>query len=973
MASTPHQCILLWIFLVCCFPPKHAVVTDEKSVLLEFKAHLKDPTNHLSSWVDANSVCEFSGVSCDPDTGRVTGILFDNASLAGEISASLCRIQGLTSLVLTSNSISGNIPPELSQCSSLKVLNLSMNRMVGRIPDLSGLRNLEVLDLSSNFFMGEFPTWIGNLTGLASLGLANNILVEDRIPESLGNLKNLTWLFLANSKRVGEIPESLYGLKELSTFDLSRNKITGMLSKSISEMRKLIKIELFQNNLTGKIPAELANLTLLQEFDISANHFSGELPPEIGNLKSLTVFQLYENDFTGELPPGFGDLQHLQGFSIYRNNFSGEFPANFGRFSPLTSIDISENKFTGPFPSYLCESRGLKFLLALGNEFSGEFPTSYADCKTLLRLRVNQNRLSGQLPDGIWAMPNVDIIDFSNNDFAGEISPEIAKSATLSQLTLENNRFSGLLPPELGKLTQLEKLYLSNNSFSGGIPPELGALKQLSSLQLQRNMLHGSIPSELGQCTRLADMNLAGNFLSGNIPGALAQMISLNSLNLSNNRLTGPIPRSLGKLKLSLIDLSKNQLSGIVPSDLLQIGNEDSFLGNKGLCTDKNMKTYVNYGLEVCNGEQMQRKGLSTEILVTCVLLSVLVVALFGLLLVNYRHYRVSHSCSEDDLEERGGKDLKWKIESFHHLEFDVDEICNLEEENLIGSGGTGKVYRLDLRKNGGTVAVKQLWKGAGFRVLSAEMNVLGKIRHRNILKLYACLLRGGTGFLVFEYMSKGNLLQALQREVKGGQPELDWYKRFKIALGVAKGLAYLHHDCSPPIIHRDIKSTNILLDEDYEPKIADFGVAKSTDDSPEGSECSCFAGTHGYIAPELAYTRKVTEKSDVYSFGVVLLELLTGRSPVEELYGEGRDIVYWVLSCLNNQQGEINVLDGRVVSPVIKDDMMVVLKIATLCTTKLPFLRPTMRDVVKMLVDGDPCTFRPRHEYSEKTEKVLL
>lgn len=969
MAINKHHLVLLLLLLLCIFPPNSASLTVQKKILLEFKSHLKDPAGHLSSWSDTNSPCEFSGISCNPETGIVTGIVLENVSLAGEISPSLCRLQGLTSLVLTSNSISGKIPPELSQCSSLKVLNLTINRLVGRIPDLSSLRNLEVLDLSSNFLSAEFPPWIGKLTGLISLGLGNNQFTEGRIPESLGNLKNLSWLFLSNCKRVGEIPESIFGLTEMDTFDLSRNKISGTLSKSISEFRKVTKIELFANNLTGEIPPMLANLTLLNEFDISANHFYGKLPPELGNLKNLTVFQLYENHFTGELPSGFGDLQHLKGFSIYRNSFSGKFPENFGRFSPLTSVDISENNFTGPLPSYLCESRSLQFFLALDNDFSGQVPASYADCKSLLRFRLNQNRLGGQLPDGIWSMPNVDIIDFSGNYFIGKISPEIGNSVSISQLILENNRFSGVLPPELGKLTQLERIYLSNNSFSGEIPPQVGALKQLSSLQLQGNSLNGSIPSELGQCTRLADLNLADNLLDGNIPDTLAQMSSLNSLNLSSNRLSGPIPESLGKLKLSLIDLSENQLSGTVFPDLLQIGTKDSFIGNKGLCTDKKVKNSVNYGIGVCNGEQIHTRGMSNELLITCIILSVLIVVLAGLLLMNYRNYRVSNASPDQDLEI----DPKWKIESFHHLEFEVDEICNLEEGNLIGSGGTGKVYRLDLKKNGGTVAVKQLWKGAGFRVLSAEMDILGKIRHRNILKLYACLLRGGTGFLVFEYMEKGNLLQVLHQEFKDGEPELDWYKRYNVALGVAKGLAYLHHDCSPPIIHRDIKSTNILLDDDYEPKIADFGVAKVSEDSPEGSEYSCFAGTHGYIAPELAYTRKVTEKSDVYSFGVVLLELLTGRSPIEERYGEGRDIVYWVLSSLHDQKSEIDVLDRRVVSHCVKDDMMKVLKIATLCTTKLPSLRPTMRDVVKMLVDAESSTFRSLDEHSNKAHKILF
>ncbi|XP_021748712.1 receptor protein-tyrosine kinase CEPR2-like [Chenopodium quinoa] len=971
MATNSYQIMLIFL-LFCYFPPNLASITAEKTVLLEFKSHFKDPLNLLTSWSDSNSPCEFSGVSCDLQTGRVDGIHLENASLAGEVSPSVCRLQGLKFLALPSNSISGNISPELSQCRNLKVLNFTINKLVGRIPDLSGLGNLEVLDLSDNFLNGEFPTWVGNMTGLVSLGLGNNFFNEGRIPDSLGNLKNLTWLFLSNCKRVGKIPESIYGLKELVTFDLSRNRLSGKLSESISELRKLTKIELFANNLTGEIPSELANLTLLQEFDVSANHFSGKLPPEIVNLKNLTVFQLYENDFEGELPRGFENLRNLIGYSIYRNSFSGEIPANFGRFSPLVSIDISENNFTGSFPRYLCESQSLQFLLALDNGFSGEIPASYAECKSLVRLRVNQNRLSGKLPDGIWAMPNVDIVDFSNNELTGQITSDIGNSTSMSQLILENNRFSGELPAELGKLTQLERLYLSNNSFSGVIPPQLGDLKQLSSLQLQGNALVGSIPRELGECTRLADFNLAGNMIDGEIPSTLAQMTSLNSLNLSRNRLKGSIPSNIGKLRLSLIDLSDNELSGSVPQGLLDVGSSDSFRGNKGLCAYKNMKTFVNYGIGVCNGEEIHKKGLSNRLVATFSALSFLVLILSALLFLNYRHYKVSNSCFEDDLEGSNGMEPKWKVESFHHLEFDVDEICNLEEDHLIGNGGAGKVYRLELKKNGGMVAVKQLWKGTSFKAISTEMNILGNIRHKNILKLYACLLRGNTAFLVFEYMENGNMFQVLHREIKDGQPELDWNKRYNIALGVAKGLCYLHHDCSPPIIHRDIKSTNILLDLEYEPKIADFGVAKATYDSAEVSEFSCFAGTHGYLAPELAYTCKVTEKSDVYSFGVVLLELLTGKGPIEELYGEGRDIVHWVLRGLNDKSSEVNVLDPKILSDCTKDAMMKVLKIATLCTTKLPSLRPNMRDVVKMLADVDPCAFRSLDDYTEKSQKVL-
>jgi len=240
-------------------------------------------------------------------------------------------------------------------------------------------------------------------------------------------------------------------------------------------------------------------------------------------------------------------------------------------------------------------------------------------------------------------------------------------------------------------------------------------------------------------------------------------------------------------------------------------------------------------------------------------------------------------------------------------------------------------------------------------------MAILGKVRHRNILKLHACLSLGELHFIVYEYMPRGNLHQALRREAKGsGRPELDWPRRCRIAHGAAKGLMYLHHDCTPAIIHRDIKSTNILLDEDYEPKIADFGIARIAEDSSD-SELSCFAGTHGYLAPELAYSLKVTEKTDVYSFGVVLLELVTGRSPIDPGFGEGRDIVSWLAGKLAAERLD-EVLDPRVAATAReREDMVKVLRIAVLCTAKLPAGRPTMRDVVKMLTDAGagPCSPR--------------
>lgn len=951
----------------------------EVQALLHFKNQLDDPLNYLDSWKITESPCQFYGVLCDNQTGRVVGISLNYKSLSGKISPALGALESLKSLVIPSNYIHGELPAALVNCSDLRVLNVSANNITGALPDLSKLRKLEILDVSDNYLTGDFPTWAGSLTGLSALVLNDNNFKEGSIPENIGNLKNLRLLNLRGIQLTGEIPKSIFDLKELESLDLSSNNISGDFPVEFRMLRNLWKIELYRNQITGQIPPEFAELNLLQEFDVSMNQMYGELPIEIGNMKNLTVFECFMNHFSGELPRGFGDMQYLKGFSIYRNNFTGKFPENFAKFAPLVEIDISENKFSDGFPKFLCGSGKLKKLLALGNDFSGELPEDYAKCKSLLRLRVNQNQLSGKIPDGLWALPSVDLVDLSNNKFSGEISPAIRISTSLTQLLLNDNGFSGMIPPEIGKLTLLEKLDLTNNNFSGQIPSAIKNLKQLSYLHVENNFISGSIPAELGECEKLSDLNLARNFLTGKIPDSLADISSLNSLNLSQNLLTGVIPDNLKRLRFSSIDLSMNRLSGRVPSDLLNVAADNAFAGNKGLCVDENVRRRVNLGLEICVEKHQHHEINKSKLLMFCMILFGLVVLLGGLMYASYRNFKIHRekSYTKNGLDdEKGSGNPTWKLENFHQIEFDADELCDLDEENLIGVGGTGKVYRVESKKSGLTVAVKQIWKGNKVQVMRAEIGILGKIRHRNILKLYACLIKGGSSFLVFEHMINGNLYEALGRVVKNGLPNLDWVQRYKIAFGAAKGIAYLHHDCTPAIIHRDIKSSNILLDKDFEPKIADFGVARIADQELLGSDSNCFVGTHGYIAPELAYTLKVTEKSDVYSFGVVLLELVTARRAIEEEYGEGKDIVYWVLSNLNDHENVLKLVDPRLIcgeSQDLADDIMQVLRIGLLCTTKLPNLRPSMREVVKMLADAEPYNCLRSRDNRDKFGKVLF
>lgn len=421
----------------------------------------------------------------------------------------------------------------------------------------------------------------------------------------------------------------------------------------------------------------------------------------------------------------------------------------------------------------------------------------------------------------------------------------------------------------------------------------------------------------------------------------------LNYLDLSVNHFSGKIPIGLQNLKLNQFNLSNNRLSGDIPAMYAKKFYMGSFLGNPGLCGDID-------GL--CDSRGVVRNLGYVWVLRSIFLLAGLVfivgVAWFYWKYRNFKKTKIAIDKS------------KWTLMSFHKLGFSEYEILgSLDEDNVIGSGSSGKVYKVGL-SNGEAVAVKKLWGGSkmadetddleknsvqddGFE---AEVETLGKIRHKNIVRLWCCCTTRDCKLLVYEYMPNGSLGDLLHSSKSG---LLDWPIRFKIAMDAAEGLSYLHHDCVPPIVHRDVKSNNILLDGEFGARVADFGVAKAVDANGKGTKSmSVIAGSCGYIAPEYAYTLRVNEKSDTYSFGVVILELVTGKLPVDPEFGE-KDLVKWVCTTLD-QKGLDHVLDPKLDS-CFKEEICKVLNIGLLCTSPLPINRPSMRRVVKMLQEIGP------------------
>ncbi|KAB2060199.1 hypothetical protein ES319_A10G000800v1 [Gossypium barbadense] len=893
-------------------------------------------SNHFSGTIRSNSVLQ---------AVNLTIFNVSNNTLTGQVPSWICINTSLTILDLSYNKLDGKIPTGLDKCSKLQIFRAGFNNLSGTLPaDIYSVSSLEQLSLPLNHFSGGIRDAIVQLDKLTILELFSNEF-EGPIPKDIGQLSKLEQLLLHINNFTGYLPPSLMSCTNLVTLNLRVNHLEGDLSAfNFSTLQRLNTLDLGNNNFTGTLPLSLYSCKSLTAVRLASNQLEGQISPAILALRSLSFLSISTNKLTN-ITGAIRILKEVKNLTtlILTKNFMNE------------AIPNDENIIGEGF-------QNLQILALGGCNFTGQVPRWLAKLKNLEVLDLSQNRISGLIPSWLGSLSNLFYIDLSANLISGEFPKELTSLWALATqesnnqvdrsylelpvFVMPNNATSQQLYNQLSSLPPA--IYLRNNNLSGNIPEAIGQLRFLHVLDLSQNDFSGSIPEELSNLTNLEKLDLSGNRLSGQIPESLRGLYFLSSFSVAYNNLQGPIP-------------SGGQFDTFTSS---------SFEGNPGLCGSIVQRICPN-ARGAAHSPTLPNR-LNTKLIIGLVLGicsgTGLVITVLALWILSKRRIIPGGDTDKIELDTlscnsysgvhpQTDKDASL-VMLFPNKTNEVKDLTifellkatdNFNQENIIGCGGFGLVYKAILA-DGTKLAVKKLSGDFGLmeREFKAEVEVLSTAQHENLVSLQGYCVHEGFRLLIYSYMENGSLDYWLH-EKENGPSQLDWQTRLKIARGASNGLAYMHQICEPHIVHRDIKSSNILLDDKFEAHVADFGLSRLI--LPYHTHVTTeLVGTLGYIPPEYGQAWVATLRGDVYSFGVVMLELLTGKRPVDMSRPKtSRELVSWVQR-LRSEGKQDEVFDPLLKGKGSDEEMLQVLDVACLCINQNPFKRPTIQEVVEWL-----------------------
>ncbi|KAJ9170280.1 hypothetical protein P3X46_018400 [Hevea brasiliensis] len=903
----------------------------------------------------------------------------------------------LEHLDISSNKFYGDLAHGIAACTKLSFLNVSSNQFSGPIPVLP-TGNLQFLYLDGNNFQGRIPLHIMEACpGLVQLDLSSNNLTGF-VPSSFAACTSLEFFDISSNNFTGDLPiDTLLKMSSLKNLDFSYNHFNGGLPDSFSKLTSLESLDLSSNSLSGPIPTGLCQdpSNNLKELFLQNNLFTGYIPSSLSNCSQLTSLHLSFNYLTGTIPSSLGSLYKLRDLKLWFNQLRGEIPREIMNIRTLETLILDFNELTGVLPSSISNCTKLNWISLSNNQLIGEIPASIGKLSSLAILKLSNNSFYGRIPPELGECGSLIWLDLNTNFLNGTIPPELFKQSgkvAVNFITgkryvyLKNMKserchgegnlleFAGIRPENLDKISTRDPCDFTR-VYGGHTQPTFNDNGSMIFLDLSYNTLSGSIPKEIGTMAYLYILNLGHNNISGGIPEELGNLDDLNILNLSNNKLKGMIPQSLTRLSLlTEIDMSNNDLTGMIPEmGQFETFQAASFANNSGLCGIPLPK--CGSGSDTSANSQHQKFHRRQASLAGSVVMGLSLFSLFcifALIIVAIEaKKRKKKKDSVLDIyignhSHSGSANTSWKLtgarealsinlatfeKPLQNLTFaDLLEATNgFHNDSLIGSGGFGDVYKAQL-KDGSVVAVKKLIhiSGQGDKEFTAEMKTIGKIKHQNLVPLLGYCKVGEERLLVYEYMKYGSLEDVLRDPQKAGII-WNWAARRKIAIGAARGLAFLHHNCKPHIIHRDMKSSNVLLDENLEARVSDFGMARLMNAVDTHLSVSTLAGTPGYVPPEYYQSFRCSTKGDVYSYGVVLLELLTGKRPTDSADFGDNNLVGWV-----KQQAKLKITD--VFDPVLmkedpslKIELLRHLELACACLDDRPRRRPTMIQVMAM------------------------